>query len=83
MEFELDSKIVVDSLYGSKIGVSNYNAVINDCKRQLASDLVRFIWRQADKTAHCFAKVASCHASFHIHIRISSYISIIIMNEIQ
>jgi hypothetical protein len=30
VDFELDSKTVVDSLYGSKSGVSNYSAVIND-----------------------------------------------------
>ncbi|KEH28689.1 hypothetical protein MTR_4g010930 [Medicago truncatula] len=40
VDFELDSKTVVDSLYGSKSGVSNFSAVINDCRRMLASDLV-------------------------------------------
>jgi len=86
VDFELDSKIVVDSLYGSKSGVSNFSAVINDCRRLLASDLVtsddRFIRRQANEVAHSFARVTLRHASFHIHIRISSCISTIIMNEI-
>jgi len=31
VDFELDSKTVVDSLYGSKSDVSNFSAVINDC----------------------------------------------------
>ena len=30
VDFELDSKTMVDSLYGSKSGVSNFSAVIND-----------------------------------------------------
>jgi len=39
VDFELDSKTVVNSLYGSKSGVSNCSVVINDCRRMLASDL--------------------------------------------
>ena len=74
VDFELDSKNVVDSLYGSKSGVSNFSAVINDCRRLLASDLVtsdiRFIRRQANEVAHSFARVTLRHATFHIHIRI-------------
>jgi hypothetical protein len=61
VDFELDSKIVVDSLYSSKSGVSNYTAVINDYKPMLAYDLttsyVRFIRRQAYEVAHSFARV--------------------------
>ena len=62
VDFELDSKTVVDSFYGSKSGISNFSAVINDCRRLLASDLVtsdvRFIQRQANEVAHSFARVA-------------------------
>jgi len=72
VDFELDSKTVVDSLYGGKSDVSNYSAMINDCRRLLASDLansdVRFIGRQTNEVAHNFARVVSRHASFHIHI---------------
>ncbi|AET04384.1 hypothetical protein MTR_8g088220 [Medicago truncatula] len=32
VDFELDSKTVVDSLYGSKSGISNFSTVINDCR---------------------------------------------------
>lgn len=39
-DFEFDSKTVVDNLFGSKHGVSNYNVVIIDCKHLIASDLV-------------------------------------------
>jgi len=40
VDFELDYRTVLDSLYGSKSGVSDFSAVINDCRRLLASDLV-------------------------------------------
>jgi len=87
VDFELDSKTVVDSLYDNKSGVSNFSAIINDCRRLLAFDLVtfdvRFIRRQTNEVAHNFARVALRHASFHIHIRIPSSISTIIMNEMQ
>ena len=87
VDIELDSKTVVDSLYGGNYGVSNFSAVIQDCRRLLASDLVtfnvRFIRRKANEVVHSFARVASHHASFHIHIRIPSCISTIIMNEMQ
>lgn len=45
--YELDSKIVVDDVYGGTNGVSNYNVLINYCRHMLTSDLatsnVRFI----------------------------------------
>jgi hypothetical protein len=39
MDFEMDSKTVVDSVYGGSNGVSNYMAIINDCRHMLAIDL--------------------------------------------
>jgi len=87
VEFEIDSKIVVDSLYDSKSGVPNYSVVINDCRRLLAFGLVtsdvRFIRRQVNEVAHCLAKAAPCHASFYIHVRMSSCISTININKMH
>jgi len=87
VEFEIYSKIVVDSLYGSKCGVSNYSPMINGCRRLLAYDLVtfdvRFIRRQANKVAHSLARMALCHVSFRIYIKIPSFISTIIINEMH
>lgn len=49
VNFELDSKILVDSIYGGKSDVCNYSTMINDCRFMLAFDLVisdvRFITR--------------------------------------
>ena len=62
VNFELDSKIVVDSIYGGKSDVSNYSTMINDCRFMLAFDLVisqvMFIRRQVNEVAHSFIKVA-------------------------
>ncbi|AET00386.1 hypothetical protein MTR_5g091440 [Medicago truncatula] len=46
-----------------------------------SNTVFRFIRRQAKEVAHNFARVASRHASFHIHIMIQSCISTIIMKE--
>lgn len=52
VDFQLDFKTVVDSLYGGKSAISNYSTMLNDSKRMLASDLatsdVMFIRRQAN-----------------------------------
>jgi ribonuclease HI len=87
MDFETDSKTVVDSIYGNKQGVSDFNAIINECRDLLSSDLatsdVRFIRRQANEVAHSLARVAPCHASFCIFIRIPSLISTLFLNEMH
>jgi len=47
MNFEVDSKTVVDNIYGSRDNISNFGAIINDCKRLLGMELaysnVKFI----------------------------------------
>jgi len=48
MDFKTDSKVVVDCIYG-KNGVSDFMAIINDCRQLLGSELtksyVKFIRR--------------------------------------
>jgi hypothetical protein len=61
MDFETDSKIVADNIYG-KDGVSDFMATINDCRHLLSTDLVNsdvsFIRRQANDDAHSLVKEA-------------------------
>lgn len=87
MDFETDSKTIVDSIYDNKQGISDFHAIINECRYLLSSDLVtsdvRFIWRQVNEVAHILARDAPYHASFHTYIRIPSCISTIIMNEMH
>jgi len=56
MDFEMDSKTEVDSVYGGSNSVSNYMTIINDCRDMLATDLansdLKFIRRQANGVAH-------------------------------
>jgi len=87
MDFEMDSKTVVDSVYGESNDVSNYMAIINDCRHMLATDLansdLNFIRRQANGAAHSLAKEGSSNPSFHIYYNIPSCISDILINEMQ
>jgi len=58
------------SIYG-KDGVSDFMAIINDCRHLLSTDLVNsdmsFIRRQVNGVAHSLAKEALFHASLQIH----------------
>jgi len=87
MDFEMDSKTVVDSVYGGSNGVSNYMAIINDCRHMLATDLansdLKFIQRQTNGAAHSLAKEALFNPSFHIYYNIPSCISDFLFNEMQ
>ena len=87
MDFEMDSKTVVDSVHGGSNGVSNYMAIINDCRHMLAIDLtnldLKFIRRQANGAAHSLAKEAPSNPSFHIYSNIPSCISDILFNEME
>ena len=84
MDFETDSKVVTYSIYG-KGDVSDFMAIINDCKHLLGTDLtnsdVKFIRRQANGVAHSLAKEAPYNASFHIYHNIPHCISTLINNE--
>jgi len=87
MDFEVDSKMVVDSIYGKQLGVSNFSVTIKDCIHLLCTDLVnsdvKFIRRQANEVAHSLAREAPSIASFHILYYIPSCIEPIIINEMH
>ncbi|PNY08735.1 cytochrome p450 [Trifolium pratense] len=62
IDFEMDSKRVLDCLYGDKMNVSELAVVINDCRCLLTSDVnfhVKFIMRQTNEVVHSLARVAS------------------------
>ncbi|KAK2369533.1 hypothetical protein QL285_082662 [Trifolium repens] len=87
IDFEVDCKSVVGSLYNNKNYASYFGAIIRDCKSLLNTSLiyshVKFIRRQANEVPHRLAKAAPLLASFHIHINIPTYIFAIIMNEMR
>ena len=72
MDFETDSKVVVDSIYKGD-GVSDFMAIIHDCRHLLMTNLansdVKFIRRQTNNVAHSLAMemLVSCYILiFHI-----------------
>jgi len=87
MDFEVDSKTVVDYIYGKQIGVSDFSAIITHCVHLLCTDLmnshVSFIRRQANEVAHSFAKAALSEASFCDYYHIPTCIESIIINEMH
>jgi hypothetical protein len=87
IDFEVDCKRVVDSLYNNSHYASDFGAIIRDCRSLLNTSLmnshVKFIRRQANEVAHRLAKAAPLLASFHIHIDIPTCILAIIMNEMR
>jgi len=78
IDFEVDSKVVVDNIYGKQIDVSDFSVIINNCVHLLCTDLINsyvsFIRRQTNKVAHSLAKAALLEASFRIHSNIPSCI---------
>lgn len=40
---------------------------------------VRFIRRQVNEVVYCLTKMTMCHTSFRIHIRILSYIPLLLL----
>ncbi len=87
MDFEVDSKTVVDNIYGKQIGVSDFSAVIMHCVHLLCTDLmnshVKFIRRQANEVAHSLAQAALSEASFRTYSHIPTCIEPIIINEMH
>ena len=83
----MDSKVVIECIYGCTLGVSDFKSIINDCRRLISSDLatfdVRFIRRQASEVVHSVAKVTQCHVNFRIFISVLSCISTLILNEMH
>jgi hypothetical protein len=70
IDFELDSKIVVDSFFSSNSDSTEFGDIIKNC-RTLFTDLyinssVEFIRRQTNEVVHSLAKEATSLASFHV-----------------
>jgi len=65
----IDSKVVADSIYKGD-DVSDFMAIIPDCRHLLLNDIsnsdVKFIRRQANCVSHSLAREALNHVSFHV-----------------
>ncbi|GAU48398.1 hypothetical protein TSUD_405430 [Trifolium subterraneum] len=85
VEFELDSKRVVDSFHSSKRDFTEFGVIVEHCKSIFSTyyrnSSVEFVRRQANEVAHKLAKAATLSASFQILVDIPNCIEHILINE--
>jgi len=76
MDFEVDSKTVVNGIYGKKRNVLDFSVIINECRCILVTNLVnyhvKFVRRKTNKEANSHARVASSLVSFLIFYQYSN-----------
>jgi len=72
VDFDLDSKKVVDSFKSNNYDHTEFGSILKDCKslvsRFYENSSVEFVWRQANEVAHQLAKAATLSTSFQILI---------------
>ena len=86
IEFELDSKKVVDSFGANKHDSTEFGAIINNCKIMFnhlyENSSIEFVRRQTNGVAHELVKAATLSVSFHILVTPPHSIEHILINEI-
>ncbi|GAU48559.1 hypothetical protein TSUD_182070 [Trifolium subterraneum] len=68
VQFESDSKLLVDAIHSRRSGNSEFNLIVNDitlCMSSYVNFEVKLIRRQANSVAHTLARAANSWASFH------------------
>jgi hypothetical protein len=72
IDFEMNCKRVVESLYSTKIYSSDFGTVIVNCRLLLVTNMVnshiKFIRRKANKVTHTLARVAPSFATIVLAI---------------
>jgi hypothetical protein len=85
MDFELDSKVVVEKFHSNKIDDTELGDIMSHCKRLFSTyynnSSVEFVRRQANDVAHRLAKAASCKASPQIRVEIPYCIEHTFIND--
>ncbi|CAJ2647159.1 unnamed protein product [Trifolium pratense] len=85
VDFEFDSKRVVDSFHSSVKDYSEFGVIMDHCNlvfnNYYRNSSVEFVRRQANEVAHCLAKAATLSASFQILVHAPSCIEHILINE--
>lgn len=83
--FELDSKLVVDSVTKPSLDHSEYGAIIQDVINILATKpnfKVEFVKHQANLVAHKIVRAAICYAGCHIFSCIPSCVDSLEMQQV-
>jgi ribonuclease HI len=85
VEFELDSKRVVDRFHSSSRDLTEFGAIMDHCKFTFSTyyrnSSVEFVRRQANEVAHNLAKAATLSASFQVLVEVPNCIEHILINE--
>jgi len=85
VDFELDVKKVVDYFHRGSNDVSEFGAILEECKRcrklYFENSKVGFSWRQVNEIAHTLARETLFLASPYIFNDIPLFISTMINNE--
>ena len=74
VDVELDAKIVVDAFHSKPLAIDKFGCIIGDCRGLVANSYfsIQFVKRQANKSAHCLARVVRSNASPFILFSIPS-----------
>ncbi|GAU20010.1 hypothetical protein TSUD_273450 [Trifolium subterraneum] len=86
VQFESDSKVLVEAIHMKRRGNSEFLSIVHDIISFMSSFLnfeVKFIRRQANSVAHTLARAASSWSSFHRFENIPLYIEHLVVNEMQ
>jgi ribonuclease HI len=86
VQFESDSKVLVDAIHMKRRGNSEFLSIVHDIVNFMSSFLnfeVKFVRRQANSVAHALARAANSWASFHRFEIIPFCIEHLIANEMQ
>jgi hypothetical protein len=82
--FELDTKIVVDAVNNSKVDMTDFGSIIDQCRnlvQSLSNSSVVFIGKKANKAASVLASVALDMTCPEVYHHVPLCISSIVFNE--
>jgi hypothetical protein len=87
VDFELDSKLVVDNFHSNKQDVTEFGEIIAHCRRLFSlfynNSSVEFTRRQANEVAHRLSKAATYVASPQTLVDIPNCIEHLLINEMR
>jgi ribonuclease HI len=87
VDFEHDSKVVVEKFHSNKIDDTEQGDIMSHCKRLFSTyynnSSVEFVRRQVNEVVHRLAKTASCIASPQIMVEIPYCIKHALINDIS
>ncbi|GAU38029.1 hypothetical protein TSUD_395890 [Trifolium subterraneum] len=86
VQFESDSKVLVEAIHMKRRGNSEFLSIVHDIISFMSSFLnfeVKFFRRQANSVAHTLARAASSWSSFHRFENIPLCIEHLVVNEMQ